>query len=96
MSERSITCRLDSAMARDDAVTPESYVLIRGGPPRRSFRERLERAIALLHRIIGAPDYDAYLRHHRRAHPDEAPLSKADFVNQHFTDKYSRPGTRCC
>ena len=57
---------------------------------------RLARATSTLNRIIGAPDYDGYLRHHRRCHPGHAPLTRDEFVKQRLEDRYSRPGARCC
>lgn len=60
------------------------------------FAVRLSRATATLNRIIGAPDYDGYLRHHRRCHPDCRPLTRDEFVKQRLEDRYSRPGARCC
>lgn len=59
-------------------------------------RRRVQRIIGLVHRIIGAPDYDAYVAHATRCHPDRPVQSRDDFVNERLTDKYSRPGTRCC
>jgi uncharacterized short protein YbdD (DUF466 family) len=62
----------------------------------RAFRQRLVAALAVVHRIIGAPDYDAYLAHTRLHHPDGCPLSRDEFVRQRLEDRYSRPGARCC
>ena len=36
---------------------------------------RLRRAAAIVRRIVGAPDYDAYLRHAREHHPECEPLT---------------------
>ncbi|HYD54175.1 MAG TPA: YbdD/YjiX family protein [Gemmatimonadaceae bacterium] len=49
-----------------------------------------------LRRIIGVPDYERYLAHVRAAHPDRAPLTRADFLAARLEDRYSRPGARCC
>lgn len=57
---------------------------------------RLARATSTLNRIIGAPDYEGYLRHQRACHPDQAPLTRDEFVRQRLNDRYSRPGARCC
>lgn len=57
---------------------------------------RLTRARQTLNRIIGAPDYDTYLAHAARHHPDAPPLTRDEFVKQRLEDKYSKPGTRCC
>lgn len=56
----------------------------------------LSRALATLHRIIGAPDYDGYLAHMRAHHPERPPLTRDEFVRQRLEDRYSRPGARCC
>ena len=54
------------------------------------FRARLAR---VLRRIIGAPDYDAYLEHCRAA--GHAPrLTEKEYVAQFFEAK--RKGVRCC
>ena len=69
----------------------------RGQPSRvRSIAARLRAALAILHRIIGAPDYDGYVAHASRCHPDQALLSRDEFVKQRLEDRYSRPGSRCC
>jgi uncharacterized short protein YbdD (DUF466 family) len=65
----------------------------------RFLRDALARARQTTHvirRIIGAPDYDAYLTHARRCHPEHPVLSQDEFVRQRLTDRYSRPGNRCC
>lgn len=62
----------------------------------RELRERATRWISLVHRIIGAPDYEGYVVHATRCHPDRPLLSRDDFVRQRLEDKYSRPGSRCC
>jgi uncharacterized short protein YbdD (DUF466 family) len=51
---------------------------------------------AILNRILGAPDYDAYLAHLRTHHPDQTPLSKEEFVRQRLEERYTKPGSRCC
>lgn len=61
-----------------------------------TWRHRLAAAARVLRRIVGAPDYDAYLAHHARCQPHEPPLSQAEFVRRRQEDRYSRPGSRCC
>ena len=58
--------------------------------------ELLTRAAWMIRRVIGAPDYAAYLAHVRRAHPDLAPLTQEAFVRDVLARKYERPGSRCC
>jgi uncharacterized short protein YbdD (DUF466 family) len=67
-----------------------------GSSPAVSARPLLARIDNLLCRIIGAPDYDKYVAHHRKHHPDEEPLSRKDFECRAYSDRYSRPGSRCC
>ncbi len=51
------------------------------------------RLARVLRRIIGAPDYGAYLEHCRTAgHP--APLSEREYVARYFDEKGR--ATRCC
>ena len=54
------------------------------------------RALAVLRRVIGVPDYDAYLAHMRAHHPACAVLSPDEFLAERMRDKYDRPGHRCC
>jgi uncharacterized short protein YbdD (DUF466 family) len=59
-------------------------------------RNRVERAANVIRRIIGVPDYDRYVAHVHAHHPETTPMCRADFERQRITDKYSRPGGRCC
>lgn len=54
------------------------------------------RVARVIRRIIGVPDYDAYVRHVRECHPEQQPLSERDFHREQLTARYSRPGSRCC
>lgn len=54
------------------------------------------RVRAVLHAVIGVPDYDRYLALHRAAHPGCAPLDRAAFERERLAARYSRPGSRCC
>ncbi len=58
--------------------------------------ELLARAAWTIRRVIGAPDYAAYLVHVRRAHPDRAPMPQEVFVRDALARRYERPGSRCC
>lgn len=59
-------------------------------------RVRLQSLLAALRRVVGAPDYDAYVAHLRRAHPTEVPMSRDEFLQRRLDDRYARPGARCC
>lgn len=54
------------------------------------------RAAATLRRIIGAPDYAAYVAHVRACHPDREPMGEREFVQERLQARYERPGSRCC
>jgi uncharacterized short protein YbdD (DUF466 family) len=56
----------------------------------------LQRIAALVRRIVGVPDYDAYLSHMQRHHPECTPMDARAFEKERLADKYSRPGSRCC
>lgn len=50
----------------------------------------------VIRRIIGAPDYDRYLLHVARRHPDTTPLTRDEFARDALARRYDRPGSRCC
>jgi uncharacterized short protein YbdD (DUF466 family) len=56
----------------------------------------LDRAAAVIRRIIGVPDYEGYVTHMRERHPEQRVLSHADFERRCQEDRYNRPGSRCC
>ena len=47
-------------------------------------------------RIIGVPDYDAYVAHLRSCHPYDEPIAREAFAQDALTRRYERPGSRCC
>ncbi len=51
---------------------------------------------SVVRRVIGAPDYEAYLEHLKMHHAGTAPLSRDEFVRERLAARYSRPGARCC
>ena len=56
----------------------------------------VERIARIVRRIIGVPDYEAYVAHLRRCHPGETPLSQREFATESLTRRYETPGNRCC
>lgn len=59
-------------------------------------RRLLARVGATVRRIIGAPDYDAYVAHVRAHHPGREPLCEREFVEEQLKSRYEKPGSRCC
>ena len=52
--------------------------------------------IRALRTIIGVPDYEQYLLHMRRQHPECAALTPAEFAKKRLESRYNKPGSRCC
>jgi uncharacterized short protein YbdD (DUF466 family) len=56
----------------------------------------IARVNAVIRRIIGAPDYSAYVSHMQLHHAGCAILTQAEFLDEQLTARYSTPGSRCC
>jgi uncharacterized short protein YbdD (DUF466 family) len=56
----------------------------------------VERTRVVCSRVVGAPDYEAYLAHFATSHPGQVPLSEDAFVRERLDARFSRPGARCC
>jgi uncharacterized short protein YbdD (DUF466 family) len=54
------------------------------------------RARETARRMIGVPDYAAYLRHQRERHPEAVPLDYAAFFARAQSARYRGTGGRCC
>ncbi len=46
--------------------------------------------------IIGVPDYDTYVEHLRRFHPERTPMSYEAFFAERQAARYRGGGGRCC
>lgn len=46
--------------------------------------------------IAGMPDYQAYLAHTRRCHPDVMPLDERSFFKAWLSARYADGPNRCC
>ncbi len=46
--------------------------------------------------MVGLPDYDAYLSHMERTHPDQPPMSYEAFVRERQEARYGSGRGRCC
>lgn len=57
---------------------------------------RITAGARIVRRVIGVPDYEAYVSHLRECHPEAEPLSHDKFVRERMEARYSRPGSRCC
>lgn len=65
-----------------------------------SARQALSRTVAraggLLRRIAGMPDYQAYVEHLRRCHPDRPVPTEREYFEQYVAARYGDGPTRCC
>ena len=59
-------------------------------------RAHVAAVVRLLRTIIGAPDYERYLRHMAARHPGCAVMSRDEFTRARLDARYARPGSRCC
>ncbi|MFC0202889.1 YbdD/YjiX family protein [Novosphingobium soli] len=51
----------------------------------------------MAHLMVGLPDYDAYLRHMRLHHPEQAAMTRTEFFRDRQAARYGgRNGGRCC
>lgn len=47
--------------------------------------------------MVGVPDYASYVQHARTAHPDQPPLTEAEFMRNRMAARYGGRGAlRCC
>jgi len=51
---------------------------------------------AAARRIIGIPDYEAYIAHLRTRHPDQPIPTREAFFAERQRARYGRGGGRCC
>jgi uncharacterized short protein YbdD (DUF466 family) len=55
-----------------------------------------EKLLAALRRVAGMPDYQAYLEHLKRCHPEDTILSERQFYDEFVRARYGDGPTRCC
>lgn len=63
-----------------------------------SWRDQWRRFRSASRRLFAIPDYDAYLEHCRRTHPDGPMMSHDEFFRYRLEQRYGRGsgGMRCC
>jgi len=59
-------------------------------------REGIGKALSVVRQVVGAPDYERYLEHHRRCHAGAAPLGRREFYAEFVTWRFGSGPTRCC
>ena len=46
--------------------------------------------------IVGVPDYDLYVTHMQRMHPEAAVMDREEFFANRLQARYGRGASRCC
>ena len=64
--------------------------------PAEDLRLAWRNAVHAARMVAGVPDYEAYVGHLRRAHPDALPPDRAAFFAERLQARYGRGRTRCC
>lgn len=59
-------------------------------------RERGKAFLTFLRRVFGMPDYQGYLEHLRRSHPDRQAPTEREFYEEFVRCRYGDGATRCC
>jgi len=81
---------IDGVSRRHDATSYDGPTMSPRTARRRSV---VQRFLRIVRRVIGAPDYEAYLEHCRAAgHPPR--LTEREYVKEFFDSKGT--GSRCC
>ena len=56
----------------------------------------LRRILSAVRAVAGMPDYEAYVAHLRRCHPDRPVPSERRFYDEFVKRRYGDGPTRCC
>jgi uncharacterized short protein YbdD (DUF466 family) len=56
----------------------------------------LRRIVSAVRAIAGMPDYEAYVAHLRRCHPERPVPSERRFYDEFVESRYGDGPTRCC
>ena len=62
----------------------------------RATRRNVAPWVAAIRRILGMPDYPAFVEHMKQRHPECAVPTEREFFDQYVTARYSGGPTRCC
>jgi uncharacterized short protein YbdD (DUF466 family) len=62
----------------------------------RTAREAWRRWVSGARRILGVPDYDAYIAHLRARHPERTVPTRAEFFADRLRTRYRDGAGRCC
>ncbi len=62
------------------------------------WRQFARRIRETAHLMVGLPDYERYVAHCRRRHPDSKIMDRTEFMLQRMAERYGGKGggNRCC
>ena len=78
----------------DGTLSPSTP--LRAGSARGANRTVFSQLFATLRKVAGMPDYEAYLEHLRRSHPDCPVPTEREFYAEFVRSRYEDGPTRCC
>ncbi len=83
------------------AAAPNVRAGLRGAPatPVRGVQALVGGVLSVfryLDSVVGGQDYQRYLAHMRRVHPDRPVASERDYWRERYADAERNPGARCC
>ncbi len=61
-----------------------------------ALRDGWRKGVQMCRLIIGIPDYDTYVAHVRRSHPERVPMTYEEFFIERQNARYKGGGGRCC
>lgn len=56
----------------------------------------VEKILKTVRRLMGMPDYRAYVEHSRTRHPERAIPSEREYYEQYLERRYGGGTSRCC
>lgn len=56
----------------------------------------ISQSASFVRAVLGVPNYSRYLAHMRSAHPGDRVMSETEFNHTSMSERYNRPGSRCC
>jgi uncharacterized short protein YbdD (DUF466 family) len=62
----------------------------------RTFKHAARGFYQYLREVSGETQYDRYVEHRRREHPDDPVMSRRDFERWRMDDRDANPRARCC
>lgn len=82
--------------ARAPLAVPVGRCSVTRAALRIAIRGAWRKGVQMCRLIIGIPDYDTYVEHIRRSHPERVPMTYEAFFIERQQARYRGGGGRCC